>query len=198
MKLIIRSVLVTAVFSLLLMAMGSSSPTAKAQSGAAGAGVLKAGVAAPDFKLPYATQEKIFLKPDDQLSLSSLRGKTVILAFYPADFSGGCTAEVCMLRDSFADLGKLNATVLGVSGDYVFSHQEWAKKNNLPFALASDHNHAVARIYDSYNEAAGFNKRTVYLIDKAGIIRYTNMTFKAGDAADFAALRAEVEKLNKS
>jgi peroxiredoxin Q/BCP len=156
------------------------------------------GDAAPDFKLPYATQEKIFMKPEDQLSLASLRGKTVILAFYPADFSGGCTTEVCTLRDSFVELGKLNATVLGISGDYVFSHQAWAKEHNLPFALASDHNHAVAKLYDSYMEDRGFNKRTVYLIDKTGVIRYVNLAFKADAKADYDALRVEVEKLNKA
>lgn len=155
----------------------------------------KVGDAAPDFSLPYATQEKIYMKPEERLSLSSLRGKNVILAFYPADWSGGCTKEVCMLRDTFADLAKLNATVLGVSGDYVFSHHEWAKFHKLQFPLLSDHDHQVARAYESYNEASGLNKRTVYLIDQKGIVRYANLAFKAGDKADFDALRAELTKL---
>jgi peroxiredoxin len=155
----------------------------------------KVGDRAFDFKLPYATQEKIYMKPDEQLSLSSLRGKNVILAFYPADWSGGCTAEVCTFRDTFMEFGKLNAQVLGISGDYVFSHQEWAKHHNLPFPLLSDHDHHVARLYDSYMEQAGFNKRTVYLLDKDGVVRYVNLAFKAGDKKDYDALRAELEKL---
>jgi peroxiredoxin Q/BCP len=155
----------------------------------------KVGEAAPDFKLPYATQEKIFMKPDEQMSLSSQRGRNVILAFYPADWSGGCTTEVCTLRDTFAELAKLNATVLAVSGDYVFSHQEWAKHHNLQFPLLSDHDHRVARMYDSFMEQVGFNKRTVYLIDKEGTVRYVNLAFKAGDKKDYDALRAELEKL---
>jgi peroxiredoxin len=155
----------------------------------------KVGDAAYDFKLPYATQEKIYMKPDEQMSLSSLRGKNVILAFYPADWSGGCTTEVCTLRDTFAELSKLNATVLGISGDYVFSHQEWAKHHQLQFPLLSDHDHRVARLYDSYMEQAGFNKRTVYLIDKDGVVRYVNLAFKAGDKKDYEALRAELEKM---
>jgi glutaredoxin-dependent peroxiredoxin len=155
----------------------------------------KVGEAAPDFKLPYATQEKLFMKPEEQMSLSSLRGKNVILAFYPADWSGGCTTEVCTLRDTFAELSKLNAMVLGISGDYVFSHQEWAKHHNLPFPLLSDHDHRVAKAYDSYMEQYGFNKRTVYLIDKEGVVRYVNLAFKAGDKKDYDALRAELEKL---
>ncbi|MDT5270632.1 MAG: glutaredoxin-dependent peroxiredoxin [Acidobacteriota bacterium] len=155
----------------------------------------KVGEAAPDFKLPYATQEKLFMKPEEQMSLSSLRGKSVILAFYPADWSGGCTTEVCTLRDTFAELSKLNATVLGISGDYVFSHQEWAKFHKLQFPLLSDHDHHVAKAYDSYMEQYGFNKRTIYLIDKDGVVRYVNLAFKAGDKKDYDALRAELEKL---
>lgn len=203
MKYILRPFLL---YSMVLLILGSFCQMVKAQLGPAPVMMIttsalpaspKVGDTAPDFKLPYATQEKIFMKPEDQLSLSSLRGKAVILAFYPADFSGGCTTEVCTLRDSFADLGKLNATVLGISGDYVFSHQAWAKQHNLPFALASDHNHAVAKQYDSYNEAAGFNKRTIFLIDKAGVIRYMNLDFKATDKAGYDAVKAELEKLSK-
>jgi peroxiredoxin Q/BCP len=155
----------------------------------------KVGQAAPDFSLPYATQEKYFLKPEERLALSAQRGKNVILAFYPADWSGGCTTEVCTLRDTFAELSKLNAMVLGISGDYVFSHHEWAKFHKLQFPLLSDHDHKVARLYASYMEDAGYNKRTVFLIDKEGIVRYSNLEFKAGNTKDYTALRAELEKL---
>ena len=157
----------------------------------------KVGDPAPDFKLPYATAEKIFFRAEEHMSLASLRGKNVVLAFYPADWSSGCTTEVCTFRDTFMDLGKLNAVVLGVSGDYVFSHHEWAKHHKLPFALLSDHDHSVAKAYDSYMPEYGLNKRTIFLIDKAGVVRYANLAFKAGDKKDYDALRAELEKLNK-
>ena len=169
----------------------ASAIAARAQTTAA----PKIGEAAPDFKLPYATQENIVMKPEEQMSLSSQRGKNVILAFYPADWSGGCTKEVCTLRDIFAELADLNATVLGISGDYVFSHQEWAKHHKLQFPLLSDHDHHVAKLYDSYREDVGFNKRTVYLIDKDGVVRHVNLDFKAGDIRDYDALRNELEKL---
>jgi peroxiredoxin Q/BCP len=172
------------------VASGADAPKAAAAPAAP-----KVGEAAPDFKLPYATQEKLFMKPEEQMSLSGLRGKNVILAFYPADWSGGCTTEVCTFRDTFMEFGKFNATVLGISGDYVFSHQEWAKHHKLPFPLLSDHDHRVAKAYDSYMEQYGFNKRTVYLIDKDGVVRYVNLAFKAGDKKDYDALRAELEKL---
>jgi len=155
----------------------------------------KVGEVAPDFKLPYATREKIFFRPEEHMSLSSLRGKTVVLAFYPADWSSGCTTEVCTFRDTFMDFGKLNAVVLGISGDYVFSHHEWAKHHNLPFALLSDHDHKVARAYESYSEQYGMNKRTVFVIDKDGVVRHANMAFKANDKKEYDALRAEIEKL---
>jgi peroxiredoxin len=177
-------------------AAASYGASAEARPGAAApAAAPKVGEAAPDFKLPYATAEKLFMKPDEQMSLASLRGKNVILAFYPADWSGGCTTEVCTLRDTFAELSKLNAVVLGISGDYVFSHQEWAKFHKLQFPLLSDHDHRVAKAYDSYMEQYGFNKRTVYLVDKEGVVRYVNLAFKAGDKKDYDALRAELEKL---
>jgi peroxiredoxin len=174
---------------------GATADTRKTVAATAPTAAPKTGEAAPDFKLPYATQEKIVMKPEEQMSLSSLRGKNVILAFYPADWSGGCTTEVCTLRDTFAELSKLNAMVLAISGDYVFSHQEWAKHHNLQFPLLSDHDHHVAKMYDSYMEGVGFNKRTIYLIDKDGVVRYVNLAFKAGDKKDYDALRAELEKL---
>jgi peroxiredoxin Q/BCP len=155
----------------------------------------KKGDVAPDFRLPYATLEKIYLKPEEHLALSAMRGKNLVLAFYPADWSGGCTKEVCTLRDTFAELAKLNATVLGISGDYVFSHHEWAKFHKLQFPLLSDHDHKVARLYGSFNEAAGYNKRTIFLIDKDGVVRYSNLDFKAGDINDYNRLREELSKL---
>ena len=162
----------------------------------AGVTAPKVGQAAPDFRLPYATQEKIYLKLEEQMGLVDHRGKNnVILAFYPADWSGGCTKEVCTLRDTFAELSKLNAVVLGISGDYVFSHHEWAKFHKLQFPLLSDLDHMVARVYDSYMENAGYNKRTIYLIDKDGVVRYVNLDFKAGDANDYNRLREELAKL---
>lgn len=170
----------------------SSGETAKSDSEVI---APKVGQAAPDFRLPYATLEKIYLKPEEHMSLASLRGKNVILAFYPADWSGGCTKEVCTLRDTFIELSKLNATVLGISGDYVFSHHEWAKFHKLQFPLLSDHDHKIARLYGSFNEAYGYNKRTVFLIDKDGVVRYVNLDFKAGDMNDYKNLREELTKL---
>jgi peroxiredoxin len=154
------------------------------------------GQSAPDFELPWATQEKLYLSRNEWLKLSSMQGSNVILAFYPADWSGGCTTEICTFRDSWNDLAKLDAKLLAISGDYVFSHQEWAKHHKLDFPLLQDHDHAIAKLFGSYQPAlGGINKRTVYLIDKKGVVRYKNLAFKAGAKEDYETLRAELMKL---
>jgi peroxiredoxin len=154
---------------------------------------LKVGDAAPDFTLPYATRDSV---ARDSIKLSAIEGKrNIVLAFYPADWSGGCTKEVCTIRDNFSQLGGANADVIGLSGDYVFSHFEWAKHHDLPFRLASDHNHAVAKKYGSYNEQYGFNKRTVFVVDKGGKIAYMDMAYSPRDSVSFNKLQVALKGL---
>jgi peroxiredoxin Q/BCP len=151
------------------------------------------GEPAPDFSLPYATRDSV---SRDTLTLSSFAGKrNVVLAFYPADWSGGCTREVCAFRDNFSTLGAVNADVIGISGDYIYSHYEWAKHHNLPFRLASDHTHAVARRYGSYNELYGYNRRTVFVVDKQGKIAYADLAYSTRDQASFDKLQAALKTL---
>jgi peroxiredoxin len=154
---------------------------------------LKVGDAAPGFALPYATRDSVAA---DTLTLDKLVGKrNVVLAFYPADWSGGCTREVCTLRDNFTALGALNADVVGISGDYVFSHHEWAKFHNLPFRLASDHRHEVAKRYGSYNDAYGFDKRTVFVVDPHGKIAYMDMAYSTRDSVSFGKLKDALKRV---
>jgi peroxiredoxin Q/BCP len=149
------------------------------------------GVMAPDFALDGATRDSILDRP---VHLSDFTGKsTVVLAFYPADWSGGCTAEMCTFRDDFSELEGSGATILAVSGDYVYSHHEWARHHNLPFLLLSDHSHEVAKKYDSFNEKSGFNKRTVFVIDRTGKIVYRDLSFKAREPGSFEQLRKAIE-----
>ena len=151
----------------------------------------KVGDAAPDFLLPYATRDSVAA---DSLRLSALVGKrNIVLAFYPADWSGGCTREVCTLRDNFTSLGAVNADVIGISGDYVFSHYEWAKFHKLPFRLASDHDHAVAKRYESFNAAYGFNRRTVFVVDKKGKIAYADLAYSSRDSVSFNKLQTALK-----
>lgn len=153
---------------------------------------LAVGEKAPDFTLPLATKDTLI----QALKLSNVIGKdNIILAFYPADWSGGCTKEMCTMRDNFGTLSELGATVYGISGDYVYSHREWAKYHNLQFALLSDHNHDVARMYSSYNPDSGFNLRTIYVIDKKGNIAYIDLAYKAGSVESFDKLKGALAKL---
>jgi peroxiredoxin len=153
---------------------------------------LKVGDRAPDFALPFATAEKIGDKPW-RLS-EQLGDQRVVLAFYPADFSPGCTKEMCTFRDNFQALAGMNAKVVGISGDYVWAHQAWAKSEQLPFALLSDHAHDVGRLYGSYDEKSGYNRRTVFVIDGKGIIRYLDLAYSVSDEADYDALRAALKQ----
>jgi glutaredoxin-dependent peroxiredoxin len=153
---------------------------------------LKVGDKAPDFTLPYATKDTII----EALKLSDIVGKdNVVLAFYPADWSGGCTKEMCTMRDNFAALSQLDATIYGLSGDYVYSHREWAKFHNLQFGLLSDHDHAVAKAYDSFNPSSGHDFRTIYVVDKRGRIAYLDLKYSAGSAESFDKLKAALAKL---
>ncbi len=159
----------------------------------AGGEGLHIGDRAPDFELPLATRDSISETP---LSLSRTVGKTtIVLAFYPADWSGGCTREMCTFRDSFSGLGEFGAQVYGISGDYVYSHFEWAKHLNLPFGLLSDHTHEVSRKYDSFNNDTGYNKRTVYVINKTGKIAYIDPAYKAGNLESFDRLKEALKSL---
>lgn len=145
------------------------------------------GDKAPEFALPYATKDSISRTP---LKLTDFIGKrAIVLAFYPADWSTGCTKEVCTLRDNFAALQDLDAEILAISGDYIWSHHEWAKFHALPFRLLSDHSHTVARVYGSFNETSLYNKRTVFVINKQGTIAYANLAYSVGDLRDFERLR---------
>jgi glutaredoxin-dependent peroxiredoxin len=154
---------------------------------------LAVGASAPDFSLPYATKEEIVW---DGITLSDIIGESlIVLAFYPANWSGGCTQQLCLYRDNFSALSDLNATILAISGDYVYSHHEWAKQQDFPFKLLSDHLHEVASLYDSYNAERGFNRRTVFVIDHNGNIAYRDMNYSVADEADYNALKAALESL---
>ena len=126
---------------------------------------------APDFTLPS--------QDGDNVTLSSLRGKKVVLYFYPRDNTSGCTKEACSFRDSFPALSGLNATVIGISPDSVESHKKFAQKHQLPFTLLSDKDKSVMTAYGAYGEKKLYGKvttgviRTTFLIDEEGNILKT-------------------------
>lgn len=128
------------------------------------------GKPAPDFTLPSDKRVAV--------TLSSFHGKKVILAFYPAAFTGVCSKEVCAFRDALADLNEANATVLGISVDAPFSNAAFAEKNGLNFPLLSDYARNTVRAYGVVHEDfAGMPgyiaaKRSVFVISEKGTVTY--------------------------
>jgi len=125
------------------------------------------------------------------VTLSALKGKAVILYFYPKDDTTGCTAEACGFRDAEADFSGAEATVIGVSKDSVASHDKFKKKHGLTFTLASDQDTRVCEDYGVWAEKSMYGRtyfgivRTTFLIDKEGVIqRVWNKVKVAGHVAE--------------
>jgi thioredoxin-dependent peroxiredoxin len=150
----------------------------------------KEGEPAPDFTLTA----------DDgsQVSLSSLRGKPVVLYFYPRDDTPGCTTQACGLRDVYDKLEREGAAVLGVSPDGEQSHVKFKDKYDLPFTLLADTDHAVAELYGVWGEKKYMGRtywgveRSTFVIDADGNVKRVMHKVKPGTHADdvLAALRA--------
>jgi thioredoxin-dependent peroxiredoxin len=115
--------------------------------------MVEEGKPAPDFELPSDTGERI--------KLSSLRGKPVVLYFYPKDDTPGCTAQACGIRDVYADFRERGAVVLGVSPDDEASHVKFKEKYSLPFSLLADPSHEVAAQYGVWKERNLYGKKSL-------------------------------------
>ena len=132
---------------------------------------------APDFTLPAVGGDDIV--KNGHVHLAELKGRTVVLYFYPKDDTPGCTKEACNFRDANHLLQKRGVVVLGVSADDIRSHQKFADKYQLPFPLLADTDITVSQLYDVYKEKNYLGKtymginRSTFLIDKDGIVRKT-------------------------
>jgi peroxiredoxin Q/BCP len=124
------------------------------------------GDAAPDFELP-GTGEKTY-------RLSDYRGRKVVLAFYPGDFTAVCTKQFCSYRDEGDRIDNLGADVLGISAQSVDSHERFAKEKSLNVPLLADEDKAVARAYGVL--AGPMVRRAIFVIDEQGTIRYRKVT----------------------
>lgn len=143
---------------------------------------------APDFTLPAVGDGDVV--KDGQVHLADLKGKAVVLYFYPKDDTTGCTAEACSFRDVYHELQKRGVVVLGVSKDSVKSHQKFAEKFGLPFPLLADTDTVVSNLYGVYGEKSMYGRkymgvsRATFLIDKEGIVRKTWPKVKPEDHAN--------------
>lgn len=129
---------------------------------------ISSGIPAPDFELLDDT--------NTPRKLSDYRGKNIVLYFYPADDTPGCTKEACNFRDDYAAYEKANVAILGVSPDDVTSHAQFKEKFQLPFPLLADEGHKVSGLYGVWGPKKSFGKeyhgviRTTFLIDENGKI----------------------------
>ena len=149
------------------------------------------GSKAPDFSLMNQDREAV--------TLSQLKGKPVVLAFFPAAFSGVCQKELCTFRDSMAELNRANAQVFGISVDTFFALKAFQDQQKLNFPLLSDFNKEVIRDYGVFNEdmigLKGIAKRAVFVLDKDGVVRHREVLEDARNEPDYKKVLDSVAAL---
>ena len=147
---------------------------------------LKIGDKAPNFTLRNTQKEEV--------SLEGYKGKNVVLLFFPLAFTGTCTTELCSMRDDIATYENLDAEVLAVSVDSLFTLEQFKKMHGYNFQLLSDFNKNVSRAYGALYEdfvldMKGVSKRSAFVINKDGMINYAEVLEKASDLPNFEAVK---------
>jgi len=153
---------------------------------------INIGDLAPDFSL-YNTEKEL-------VQLSQLKGSPVVLLFFPLAFTSTCTAELCAVRDDIANYQQLNAKVFGISVDSIFSLKKFQEEQHLNFPLLSDFNKTASAEYDSLYESfvldmKGVSKRSAFVIDAEGVVRYAEVLEKASDIPDLKAIQSVLSTL---
>ena len=150
------------------------------------------GATAPDFTLPNQDRTPVTLSEE-------LKKGPVVLAFFPAAFSGTCTQEMCTFRDSMSDLNRVSANVIGVSTDTFFALKAWADAQRFTFPLLSDYNRTVIGEYGVVNpDMIGLKniaKRAVFVIDRHGVIRHREVLEDARNEPDYEKVRGTLARL---
>ena len=154
---------------------------------------IEIGQTAPGFTL-YDTDK-------NKVSLPDFKGKNILLLFYPQAFTGVCTKELCAVRDDIGRYSNVNAQVLGISVDSVFTLKKYKEEQQYNFPLLSDFNKEVSALYDSLYtewilEMKGVSKRASFLIDKTGKICYAQVLESANEMPDFDTINKELDNLN--
>lgn len=148
---------------------------------------LSIGDLAPDFTL--------FSTDKTQIKLSDFKGKKVVVLFFPLAFTGVCTTELCSLRDDIASYEGLNAEILAISNDTVFTLEKFKESQNLPFQLLSDFNKEASAAYGSLYEEfilgmKGVSKRSVFVVDSEGKIKYAEVLEDAHKIPNFENVKS--------
>ncbi len=159
---------------------------------------LKIGDLAPDFKL----FSKNTTGEPKEFSLSDYKGKNVVVLFYPLAFTGVCTTEMCTVSEGFEQYESLNAVVLGISADSIFSQEAWAKANKITIPLLSDFNSEVMTKYGTKYPDGGFvlglngvSKRAAFVVDKNGKVAYAEVLENAGELPNFEKIKEVLKTL---
>jgi peroxiredoxin len=150
------------------------------------------GTKAPDFTLMNQDREPV--------TLSGLKGQPVVLAFFPAAFSSVCTKELCTFRDNLARLNEARAQVFGISVDTFFTLKAFQGDQKLTFPLLSDFNKETIRAYGVFNQdmigLKGIAKRAVFVIDKDGVVRYSEVLEDARNEPDYGKVLSTLSSLS--
>lgn len=154
---------------------------------------IEIGQQAPDFSL-YNTEKS-------KVNLSDLKGKNVLILFFPQAFTGVCTKELCAVRDDIARYNNANAEVLGISVDSVFTLAKFKEEQAYNFSLLSDFNKEVSTLYGSVYtdwilDMKGVSKRSAFVLDKEGVVRYAEVLENPGELPNFEAINACLAGLN--
>lgn len=154
---------------------------------------LKPGDIAPQFTL-FNTEKK-------EVSLSDFHGKNLVILFFPQSFTGVCTTELCAVRDGLSEYQSLNAAVVAISVDSLFTQAAFKEAQQFNFEMLSDFNKEVCQAYGSFYETFVFNmhgvaRRSAFVVDAEGIIRYAEVLESAGDIPNFDAVRNVLQSLN--
>ena len=154
---------------------------------------VKIGDKAPDFKL--------FNHERKEVALSDFQGKNVVLLFFPLAFTGVCTTELCSTRDDIATYNQLNAQILALSVDSPFALAKFHEEQKLNFPLVSDFNAQACTAYGSKYDNFVFGttnvaKRSAFVVDAQGIVRYAEVLESAGDLPNFSAIKQVLQNLS--
>ena len=155
--------------------------------------MIKVGDKAPTFTLRATDKSEI--------SLADYKGKNIVLLFFPLAFTGVCTTELCTMRDDIGTYEGLDAQVLAVSVDSLFTLGKFKEAEKYNFPLLSDFNKTVSRAYGTFYEEfvlgmKGVSKRSAFVIDKEGVVKYAEVLESAGDLPNFEAVKRTLGQLN--